>query len=386
MKICLFADSFLPRVGGMEFVIHNLAESLQKNGCDVTVMAKRVGSKGYFDHGYRLLRYGGTFPGSGRCGFDFLSGVLMLTRQHQISRFDVVNCHGISYAGSRVAFAKKLREFPLVMTPHGEDVQRIPEISYGLRLNTRWDAIIRRNLGHADAVTAISDSIKNELSFMPSDKLFIIPNGIDTGYFRPGKSTYLHGLLSMDRRTKIVLSVGRKHIKKGYEFGIQTFGLLKETYKYTDLAYVIIGRDSTDLQPLIDQLQLTSTVYLVPQMDNAALRKCYQSAWCFFSPSIVEGLSIVSLEAMATGLPLVVTDVPGNVDIVRDNQCGLVVKNKDPRSMAEGIAGLYERRHEYQNFRKASLEHAHLYDWDNTARRYLEIYKMAIAKSRGSNE
>ena len=381
MKVCLLSQSFLPKVGGMEMVVHHLANALQDLGCQVTVIAGRCRGPGAFKGRYDLVRYGFLFRGAGKSGVDLLSGVFTLIRENNRRRFDVINCHGVADAGNRIVVAKRFVRAPLVMTPHGEDIQRVPEIGYGYRLKRRSDWMIRRNLEHADAVTAISDAIKNELDSVPDDKIFVIPNGIDTQRFVTQESTFLHERLLLDRRKRIVLSVGRNHIKKGYGYGIRAFQALTRSGSDADLVYVIVGRETEPLESLLHEPALQERVFLLPEMGPDDVLRCFQSAWCFFSPSIIEGLSLVSIEAMATGLPLVVTDVPGNADIVRDNQCGLIVQSKDPDSMADGLRKLSSNPALYDEFSKRALERAALYDWKHIAARYMEVYRTVMRAS-----
>ena len=130
LNVCLFADSFLPKIGGMELAIHHLANALMAHKCQVTVVAKYY--KGPIAHQkrYMLRQYGNRFPGSGSIGADALSAVLALRAAHRQNHFDIVNCHGVAYAGSRVFLAGKLGlvNLPVVMTPHGEDIQVVPEL------------------------------------------------------------------------------------------------------------------------------------------------------------------------------------------------------------------------------------------------------------------
>ena len=154
--------------------------------------------------------------------------------------------------------------------------------------------------------------------------------------------------------------------------------LLNNLNKDNDFVYVIVGNNTQRLNYLIQKLSLDKKIYTLSNKDRNTIIKCYQSAWCFFSPSIIEGLSLVSIEAMATGLPLVVTNVPGNEDIVRDNQCGLIVKNKDPHSMANGILSLSSDQSLYKKCQKMAIENRHLYDWKNIAKKYLDVYKKVI--------
>lgn len=361
----------------MEQVIHSLANAMCRTGCNVTVVAPRYRQQYHFDHRYRILRYGNPFRGSGRIGINFLSAIRALVKAHHENPFDVLHCHSASRAGLRAVLANKILHVPLVITPHGEDIQRIPEIGYGLRLKRSWDKIIRWNLSEADAVTAISDSIKLDLSFLPGEKIFDIPNGIHRETFVPLKCSYLYDLLGLESKNKIILTVGRYHMKKGYEYGIKAFELIANA-GYRNLIYVIIGRGLHRLKPLVKSLNLVKKVHLISQLDRETLLKCYQSSWAFFSPSIVEGLSMVSIEAMSTGLPLIVTDVPGNLDIVRDNNCGVIVASKDPQSMAKGILRLLLTEGLYNRYSRMGVERAELYDWNNIAMRYIEAYRTAM--------
>lgn len=378
MRVCLFTDSYLPKIGGMQLAVHSLANALCDIGCDVTVVAKKIRMNGRFAHDYRIVRYGNLFPGSGCLKVDFISAIMLLMKEHGRKDFDIINCHGVSYAGSRIVFANRYLKRPLVMTPHGEDIQKVPEIGYGFRLRKNGDRIVKRNLFHADAVTAISDAVKNELRFLPEEKIFTIPNGIDTRLYQSGKCGFINELLSLDTQKKIVLSVGFNRAVKGYEFGIRAFDILKRRGGCDDLVYVIVGRNTSELQPLVHRLSLEGRVFLVPQQEREAIIKCYQSAWCFLSPSLIEGLSLVSIEAMATGLPLVVTDVPGNLDIVRDNRCGLVVKKRDPVALAEGIMKLKTDRSLYDTLSSRALEKVHVYDWRTIAEKYLSLYHLVL--------
>jgi len=127
--------------------------------------------------------------------------------------------------------SKKLfRNIPLIITPHGEDIQRVPELNYGLRLDDKWDRIIRNNLKTAQIVTAISRSVENELDFLEKMKIRQIPNGVHLAAYSTERGTYLRDRLDIDDEKVIFLSVGRDHIKKGYKYGIKAIASLVSTY------------------------------------------------------------------------------------------------------------------------------------------------------------
>ncbi len=378
MKIVLFASGFLPKVGGMEYVIHYLAEALVDAGVGVTVMAKRSSQKDDFTHRYRLVRYGVSFRGGHRLHINHVSARRELTKLIREQGVDLVHIHSVSVPPLLCLKYLQSKNIPVVMTPHGGDVQRIPEIGYGARLQPKWDKIVRRHLGAADAVTAISQSIRQEIEFVEPGKIFDVANGIHTKIFGCEPSTFLQQKLGLKPDTKIVLSVGRNHIKKGYELGIRAIAKLAKKNEMTGWHYVLVGKDVSTLKSFVENLGLSQQVSLVEVVSPDKLRQCYNSSHIFFSPSIVEGLSLVSIEAMASGLPLVVTDVPGNEDIVRENGCGTIVRSNDVDDMARGLMEMFRDPIRREKLGKLALQRSADYDWQVIAHKYLEVYKWVM--------
>jgi glycosyltransferase involved in cell wall biosynthesis len=380
MRVCLFVDSYLPNVGGLEYAVHYLGNALVEEEVDVTVFAKKQKSQNInqFLPKYRIKRYGYTFKGSGRTGANNLSSISIFIKEHIKNKFDIINCHNVSYAASRARIIKKLMKIPLVLTPHGDDVETVPEVNYGMRLSNYWDRVIQKNLRAADAVTTISNGIRSAIPFIPEKKIYKIPNGINTRYFTSCKSNFLQRKLSLKHDAKIILSVGRYDIVKGYEYGISAVKKFLTSTGNQNYFYVIIGKNTNILNALIKESSLEEKVFILPNMDQKSLAACYNSAWCFFSPSIIEGMSLVSLEAMASGLPLIVTDVPGNIDIVKENNNGIVVKSRNSDSMANGMMEMIREEKKYIRLSKLALSNIKLYDWQNIAKMYIAVYEKVL--------
>lgn len=380
MNICMFGSSFLPRRGGMEFVIHHLSNALVHEGHNVTVIAERAAWSGIGEaHDYDLVRYGIPTRGLRSLGISGPDSFLAIWRVHRRVHFDLLHCHSVASAGSRAVRAKLMLDIPVVMTPHGEDIQRVPEIGYGLRLNRRWDATIRRNLDYADAITAISVSVQNELDGVDPDKIVRIPNGVHIKEYGNTPSRYLRERLGLGDDSIIILSVGRNHVKKGYDYGIRAMAALREEYDVANARYVIVGKQVSAHAGLVIQLALEGCVTLIDELPPAEIRECYHSADIFFSPSIIEGLSLVSIEALACGLPLVVTDVPGNEDIVRDTSAGLIVRSRDPEQMARGLNELVKDAGRRKELSDIAMKKVVDYDWSAVAKRYVRVYRNVLA-------
>lgn len=379
MKICIFGASFLPRRGGMEYVIHNLSQALIALGHEVTVIAERTAWAGIgVDHEYGLARYGVPTRGLRSSGIAEIESLYRIGQQHKKTGFDIMHCHSVSYAGTRAIRAKNRYGIPVVMTPHGEDVQRVPEIGYGLRLDSGWNTRIEANLNAADAVTAISRSVQNELDCMPANRVVRIPNGVHRAQFGAGDSRFLRERLGLDSDTIILLSVGRNHVKKGYDYGIKAVADLRDRLGIHNVHYAVIGKLTTQHKELVASLNIGDQVSLIEELAPSDIIECYRSADIFFSPSIIEGLSLVSIEAISCGLPVVVTNVPGNADIVDDTNAGLIVESENPSSMADGLAKLVSNHQQRAALAEVALRESERYDWKSVAEQYLELYQLVV--------
>jgi glycosyltransferase involved in cell wall biosynthesis len=141
---------------------------------------------------------------------------------------------------------------------------------------------------------------------------------------------------------------------------------------------VIVGRNASEHRKLVEKCQARGFISLLEEVPPDSITQCYKSSDVFFSPSIVEGMSLVSIEAMASGLPLVVTDVPGNEDVVRDNGCGVIVKSKDTEAMAAGLHQLLSDEPYRAGLAELSRQRSGKYDWSKIAMHYEEVYQRAI--------
>lgn len=97
------------------------------------------------------------------------------------------------------------------MTPHGIDIQRVPEISYGLRLDPSWDEPNYKE-SSVSGVRNGHQSVRNDLTMIALEKIVDLPNGIHVQRFAGPRSNYLREGLAIAPSTRIVLSVGCNHI------------------------------------------------------------------------------------------------------------------------------------------------------------------------------
>ncbi|UXN65703.1 glycosyltransferase [Phyllobacterium sp. A18/5-2] len=170
----------------------------------------------------------------------------------------------------------------------------------------------------------------------------IIPNGIFLEEFAelPAKGFFAERLPRLDGK-RVVLFLSRLHTKKGLDILAQAFVLLAGSYPDVDL--VVAGPDGgarDAFVTLVDQLGIEDRVHLTgPLYGNGKLRALVDAS-CFCLPSRQEGFSVAITEAMACGLPVVVSDAC-HFPEVKSAHAGAVV-SLDPAEVASALAGILD--------------------------------------------
>lgn len=133
-----------------------------------------------------------------------------------------------------------------------------------------------------------------------------------------------------------LLSIGRAHWIKGYDYALQTCKLLKE--KNIPFQYTIIGgAGDEELQFLVDDLGLQDCVFLKKRIPQKEVFRLMKEASLLLMPSLEEGIPNVVVESMAIGLPVISTDCGGVPELIVDGKEGWLVPTRDPGAMAEAV-------------------------------------------------
>jgi glycosyltransferase involved in cell wall biosynthesis len=104
-----------------------------------------------------------------------------------------------------------------------------------------------------------------------------------------------------------------------------------------------------------------------------------RAADLFTLPSIVEGMPLVLLQAMACGLPVLATKVPGSVDLVHPGRNGLLAPAKDVPALAEALTSLLANQSLCDQMGKSSREIALAMDWSEIAESYYALYQTVLS-------
>ncbi|NLU23056.1 MAG: glycosyltransferase family 4 protein [Phycisphaerae bacterium] len=350
--------------------MHHLACQWSRQGHEVCVMNTITDKATHPDATYSVKRFR-MLRGTARFGyhrFPFqgfaVRSIAALLRDF---RPDLVSAH---FGYPTGVWLSRIRPLPrYLITCHGGELTKF---YWGYRQRWNIDAILRDALNDSVGAIAISSharKLMEEIGVRP-DRILDIPNGVDLDKFKSRVDVNIREKLGLPADSLIILSVGRNHPQKAYGTGIRAFA--KVAARAPQARYVIVGRWLEEWQPLVKELELEERVILCPGLYGDELIAMYQQADIFFSPSIWEMFALVVIEAMAAGLPAVVTNISGSQDAIHTGDNGIVVEPDRPDEMADALLQLIENAPLRRQMGTRNLERSKLYGWDRVSRQYIE--------------
>jgi rhamnosyl/mannosyltransferase len=172
-----------------------------------------------------------------------------------------------------------------------------------------------------------------------------------------------------------LLFVGRLSVQKNIPLLLHALDGVSERFETT---LVGDGDQGRMLRETADRLRLQN-VRFHGRADNAELRGLYQDADVLVLPSEREGMPLVLLEALAVGLPIVATDIPGNRDVVLPGRTGLLVPPSDPAQLRRALLEVTGDAQRYQRMSEAARARAARYSWTSVGAEFERLYAQAAS-------
>ena len=380
IKVCLYSDRFFPIVGGTELQAFRMARKLSESGRVgfLVVTRRHEPSWPEFEEvdGLRIHR----LPPAGLgkpAEFAFaLASLVFLFRKRK--DFEILHFLLVSFPNSLVAGVMKLLGKKVLVKIAGAGV-----LSRGNPLiRIKRNFILRR----MDGFLATTDEIVREFQGAGFDprRIHRIPNGVDTGHFcpvsGPEKKTRRR-VLSLPGEGKIILYSGRISAEKGPHLLLEAW--LQLAAEFPDLFLVIIGSgqlQGKNVEARMDQLLADPAARnyrerVFRRGEISDLAPFLQAADLFVLPSIQEGLSNALLEAMATGLPVVATRLPGTVEALGGNEGAVLVTPGEVGDLTRGLREILATPERWPEAGSRNRKRAEeKYSLAEVARRYSELY------------
>jgi glycosyltransferase involved in cell wall biosynthesis len=313
----------------------------------------------------------------------------MLNEIQTRNRFDLWQVTMGYPLGAYAAEWFRRRRIPCILRCCGEDIQKMPEIGYGYRLDPEIDRVTARTYPLFNGWVALTESVRDDYLALgiPSSGIRIIPNGVDTARFAAvPKTSLFQKRFGVSDDTQVLLTVGRHHPKKGYDRIPQIAKILKD--RNLKFLWVIVGRDhegfdqrfpnaaELGIRTLTDRPEPGEDAFSLPSKTLAAM---YRAADVFVFPTLLETFGMVLVEAMAAGLPIVTTDAPGVRHVVTHEVNGLCSGVDDIDGMAAHVARLLTDGEFASEYGHRSLRSAARYDWSRIVAEYLDFYRSILS-------
>lgn len=365
MRVCIVSPYDLSCEGGVNRHARSLARALGALGHEVRVAGP---ASGPVTTGCDVLGGAVAVPANGSVARVGLLATPRATRDYLAAgAFDVVHVHEPIVPGP-VRHALRYADVPVVATFHCAAERERP-------LQRALRRAVSGALGRIDFGIAVSRAAMRFAAPIYGGPTAVVPNGVDLERFAAGTVGGARRAAHGGRLR--VLFVGRfGEVRKGFEVLLAAVALLRRGGVATEVRVVGQGPSARfrDRCAALD-------VALLGLLPEAALAEEYRRAEVFCAPSLGrEGFGLVLLEAMASGCPIVASDIPGYAEAARD--AALLVAPGDPAALAAALARAGEDEPLRARLVAAGHARAASLSWAHVAARVLHVYRAAGAAER----
>jgi phosphatidylinositol alpha-mannosyltransferase len=348
--------------GGVQVHVRELAEHLLAGGHDVLVLApvrSRPDEPWVAGVGRPVdLRYNAS-----NAPIDPRPWSIRRVRRHlDAFRPDVVHVHE-PFTPSTSMWATWASRAPVVATFHTGTVRS--------RLYDLAAPMLRRLARRISVRIAVSAVAERTAAARIGGAFEIVPNGANVRRFADADPA------DLGSGTKLVF-VGRLDERKGFATAVGAFARLAPARPELRLIVVGDGPQRTAVAPL--PAEIRARVSLLGAIANVDVPRYLSACDVFLGTSVGgESFGMVLVEAMAAGLPVIASDIPGYDEVVRDGVEGLLVAPREPEAVASAAATILDDPTLAARFVAAGRERAATFDWDVVAARLQELYERAIS-------
>lgn len=363
MKIAILTPLFPPKhLAGLEIAAYNIAKHLAKRSHEVHVITsldkglpKESAEENFYIHRFKTSK----IP-------------ILRTVSYYMNSFvtvkkinpDIVHIQTIFLALSGLLIKKFLHK-PYVVYGRGSDVY----------FSWRFKNLISKPiLKNADAVIALTEDMKREVQKIYDREVFVIPNGIDLERFENLSKEVSRKRLKIKEAEKIIIFVGGLRPVKGVKYLIEAMKIVMDKNENTSLFIVGDGEERGYLESLVRNLNIERYVTFIGKVPNEDIPEYMVASDVFVLPSLSEGFPVTVVEAMASGLPIVATNVRGLPEIIKSGEKGFLVESKNANEIAEKVLLLLEDDVLRERISKNNREEVKKYSWENVVEKLEGVY------------
>ena len=376
MRILLALEWHPFSVGGVQSHVRDLASYLSRLGYEVFVISKDFNSQGVTKYQYTILKY---YTVKSLLPFNTIivpPDPVQLKKLIRRIEPDIIHAHHaftfIPLLSLRIA---EIYKIPRILTNHsvmlGYDYKLLWKTSSYILLPYRY------YISRAQVIISVSRAANKFISKFIGDGIrrVIIPNGVDTERFKPSNNEFF---------MPTILFLGRLVYRKGAHVLLKAFELIVR--EEPEARLIIAGRGY--MMPILKTLSvkygIKDKVIFKGYVSEEEKPELYKSSSIVAIPSIYgESFGIVTLEALASGKPVVASNIGGLQEIITDGEEGFLIPPNSPKDLAERVIMLLQDKKLYKNMSRCARAKAEsMYSWKKIVCRILEEYLRLIECER----
>lgn len=342
MKVLFVVPSYEPAwaFGGTVTATSGLCKTLPKKGADVTILTTDADGKGgHLDVPLgKPLNLADVKVWYFHCDFlpkkAFYSKGLSQKIKETVKYFDLVHVSAIWQWHQRTVFKECTKShIPYIVSPHSSLMNwSFKEVGNRWLKSFYWGLFGNVSINKATAIHFLSHG-EREVSrdFAHNSSSFIVPNGINLDDFRFDRTmrNELRGTLGLPESAKVILFLGRIHPKKNIELIVRAISENKN--KTGKVFFLVVGyvenqKYYRSLRKLVTEYGLNSRVKWVPPIENKEVKNFYLMSDLMVLPSKSEGVSMAINEALATSLPVLISNRVANHREIEKDRAGIIVE------------------------------------------------------------
>ena len=382
MHIAHFTNFYLPVINGVVRSVESFRKALTQQGHNVFVFAQADGD--YEDKAPFIFRYPSLKLPMQEVDVPAVIPVSPFVDQLLPSlKLDVIHTHHPILLGQTAARKAEELDLPLVFTFHTQYREYthyfpLPQDVFQEFLKSAVQTWLKDFMRKCQHIVIPSESMKEILvkDYELQNNYTVIPTGMDLEPYQNIDGDVLRSRMGW-QNDKVLISTGRLTQEKNWGTLLQA--AQKVYKKHPELRVVLIGdgAEKEALQELILELGIAERVTFTGEMPFADVTMYLKAADIFGFASVTETQGLVTMEALAAGLPVAAVDASGTRDIVENGKQGLLVSN-NVNDLAQAIDQLLESPELMKKFHINALEKAKTFDVKNCARQLVHVYEQAI--------
>jgi len=361
LKIAILND--MSPVAGITTYVYNIFLNLKKHNIS-TDFYQFDSTNFYINKADVIIKKGINFRIKENNGLNALLGLNYRAFKKLNSEYDIILISGPTL--------NKVKKYYNNLIHIGHDLYYLfkgsKPLIYALYMRKQYNLFKR-----AQNIIVNSQYTKNDfIKYLDIDenRIDVVYPAINNEIFYPGKSN-LRGSLNINNEDILLLNVAHdSKPNKNVITVLKVLRTLPQNYKL-----IRIGNNSNTLN-LIKEWNLEERVILFENIDSKKLGEVYRASDIFIFPSLFEGFGIPVAEAMASGLPVIVSNKTSLPEVV--GNAGLIFDPYDIEGMKEAILKITKDRELYETYRKISIERAKIFSYENQFKSLMDVFEKFI--------